>query len=66
MFSICGIINIFLGIIGEAYVSKKEKKYQHWIYYILSMEREEEIKEKERKNEEEIEGSLKDKTEKKF
>ena len=66
MFSICGIINIFLGIIGEAYVSKKEKKYQHWIYYILSMEREEEIKEKERKNEEEIEGSLKEKTEKKL
>ena len=66
MFSICGIINIFLGIIGEAYVSKKEKKYQHWIYYILSMEREEEIKEKERINEEEIEGSLKEKTEKKL
>ena len=63
MFSICGIINIFLGIIGEAYVSKKEKKYQHWIYYILNMEREEEIKEKERINEE-IEGSLKEKTEK--
>ena len=27
MFSICGIINIFLGIIGEAYVSKKDFKY---------------------------------------
>ena len=65
MFSICGIINIFLGIIGEAYVSKKEKKYQHWIYYILSMEREENIKEKERINEE-IKGNLKEKTEKKL
>ena len=33
------VFNIFLGIVGEAFVTKKEKKYnQQWIYRILKME----------------------------
>ena len=33
------VMNIFLGVVGEAFVSKKEKKYnQQWIYRILKME----------------------------
>ena len=33
------IMNIFLGIVGEAFVSKKEKKYsQKWFYMILKIE----------------------------
>ena len=35
------VMNIFLGIIGEAFVTKKEKKYKHWIYQILQMEEKE-------------------------
>ena len=36
--------NVFLGIIGEAFVTKKEKKYKQWIYYILQMEEKEKRK----------------------
>ena len=32
------VMNIFLGIGGEAFVTKKEKKYKQWIYQILQME----------------------------
>ena len=33
------VMNVFLGIVGEAFVTKKEKKYnQQWIYSILKME----------------------------
>ena len=33
------VFNIFLGIVGEAFVTKKEKKYnQQWIYRILKLE----------------------------
>ncbi len=66
MFSIVGIINIFLGIIGEAYVSKKEKKYQHWIYFILNMERLEDIKVKEKNLFEDFNGNLFENIEKKL
>ena len=38
------VMNIFLGIIGEAFVTKKEKKYKQWIYYILEMEEKEKRK----------------------
>ena len=38
------IMNIFLGIVGEAFVTKKEKKYKQWIYYILQMEKKEKNK----------------------
>ena len=38
------VMNIFLGIVGEAFVTKKEKKYKHWIYYILQMEEKEKRK----------------------
>ena len=38
------VMNIFLGIIGEAFVTKKEKKYKQWIYYILQMEEKEKRK----------------------
>ena len=39
------IFNIFLGIVGEAFVTKKEKKYnQQWIYRILKMEENEKRK----------------------
>ena len=66
MFSIVGIINIFLGIIGEAYVSKKEKKYQHWIYFILNIERLEDIKLKEKNLFEDFNGNLFENIEKKL
>ena len=36
--------NVFLGIVGEAFVTKKEKKYKQWIYYILQMEEKEKRK----------------------
>ena len=39
------VMNIFLGIVGEAFVTKKEKKYnQQWIYRILKMEENEKRK----------------------
>ena len=39
------IMNIFLGIVGEAFVSKKEKKYdQKWFYMILKIEQNEKAK----------------------
>ena len=38
------VMNIFLGIVGEAFVTKKEKKYKRWIYYILQMEEKEKRK----------------------
>ena len=38
------VMNIFLSIVGEAFVTKKEKKYKHWIYYILQMEEKEKRK----------------------
>ena len=38
------VMNIFLGIVGEAFVTKKEKKYKNWIYYILQMEEKEKRK----------------------
>ena len=38
------VMNVFLGIIGEAFVTKKENKYKKWIYYILQMEEKEKIK----------------------
>ena len=38
------VMNIFLGIIGEAFVTKKEKKYKQWIYHILQMEEKEKRK----------------------
>ena len=39
------VFNIFLGIVGEAFVTKKEKKYnQQWIYRILKMEENEKRK----------------------
>ena len=46
-------MNVFLGIIGEAFVTKKEKKYNQWIYHILKMEEQE--KRKKAKQEEERE-----------
>lgn len=47
------VMNVFLGIIGEAFVTKKEKKYNQWIYHILKMEEQE--KRKKAKQEEERE-----------
>ena len=39
------VMNVFLGIVGEAFVTKKEKKYnQQWIYSILKMEENEKRK----------------------
>ena len=39
------VMNIFLGIVGEAFVTKKEKKYnQKWIYKILKLEEKEKRK----------------------
>ena len=39
------VMNIFLGIVGEAFVTKREKKYnQQWIYRILKMEENEKRK----------------------
>ena len=39
------VFNIFLGIVGEAFVTKREKKYnQQWIYRILKMEENEKRK----------------------
>ena len=38
------VMNIFLGIVGEAFVTKKEKKYKQWIYHILQMEEKEKRK----------------------
>ena len=38
------VMNIFLGIIGEAFVTKKEKKFKQWIYQILQMEEKEKRK----------------------
>ena len=39
------VFNIFLGIVGDAFVTKKEKKYnQQWIYRILKMEENEKRK----------------------
>jgi hypothetical protein len=38
------VMNIFLGIIGEAFVTKKENKYKKWIYHILQMQEKEKIK----------------------
>ena len=38
------IMNIFLGIVGEAFVTKKEKKYKQWIFYILQIEEKEKRK----------------------
>ena len=35
------IMGIFLAIIGEYYVSKKQKKYKHWVYYVIEMEEKE-------------------------
>ena len=47
------IMNIFLSIIGEAFVTKKEKKYKTWIYQVLQMEEKE--KTRKRLEDEEIE-----------
>lgn len=49
------VMNIFLGIIGEAFVTKKEKKYKHWIYYILQMEEKEKRKKLQQEEEREAE-----------
>ena len=39
------VMNVFLGIVGEAFVTKKEKKYnQQWRYSILKMEENEKRK----------------------
>ena len=35
------IMGVFLAIIGEYYVSKKQKKYKHWVYYVIEMEEKE-------------------------
>ena len=48
-------MNIFLGIIGEAFVTKKEKKYKQWIYYILQMEEKEKRKKLQQEEEKEAE-----------
>ena len=48
--------NIFLGIVGAAFVTKKEKKYnQQWIYPILKMEENEKRKKRLLEEEKEIE-----------
>ena len=48
--------NIFLGIVGAAFVTKKEKKYnQQWIYPILKMEENEKKKKRLLEEEKEIE-----------
>ena len=49
------VMNIFLGIIGEAFVTKKEKKYKQWIYYILQMEEKEKRKKLQQEEEKEAE-----------
>jgi len=48
-------MNIFLGIIGEAFVTKKEKKYNQWIYHILQMEEQENRKKTQQEEEREAE-----------
>ena len=50
------VMNIFLGVVGEAFVSKKEKKYnQQWIYRILKMEENEKRRKKQYEEQKEIE-----------
>ena len=38
------VMGIFLAIVGEFYVSKKQKKYKRWIYYVIEMEEKEKRK----------------------
>ena len=49
------VMNVFLGIIGEAFVTKKEKKYNQWIYHILQMEEQEKRKKELQEEEREAE-----------